>query len=79
MYRKVKWQELTAAQQVGIILIAIVQFALLGAALWDIRRRPATEINGSKLAWTLLSFINFIGPMTYFLIGRRRPGADHLE
>jgi len=76
MYRKVKWQELTAAQQVGIILMAIVQFALLGAALWDIRHRPAAEINGSKLAWTLLSFINFIGPMAYFLIGRRRPEAD---
>ena len=48
--------------------------ALLVAALSDIYRRPAQEINGSKWLWSVVAFANFmgIGPIAYFLFGRKR-------
>ena len=46
---------------------------LLAAALADIKRRPATQIRGSKRMWIALSFINWVlGPLAYFIFGRRR-------
>ncbi len=70
--RRKTWGELTIGQRVGTILLGIVQFALLGAAQIDIRRRPADEIRGPKALWTAVSFINFAGPIAYFVFGRRR-------
>jgi hypothetical protein len=69
---KKSWHELTDAQKSGIVLLATLQFTLLVAALWDIRRRPADQINGSKRMWTAVAFVNFIGPIAYFLFGRKR-------
>ena len=46
---------------------------LLAVTLIDIKRRPASQIRGSKRLWTTLSFINWvIGPVAYFIVGRRR-------
>jgi len=70
--RKMQWSELSAGQRLGIVLAGVVQIALLAAALFDIRRRPADEINGSKLLWTALAFVNFVGPIAYFVVGRKR-------
>jgi hypothetical protein len=54
------------------VLSSAVQAALLAAALVDVYRRPQEEIRGSKLAWILVSFVNFVGPVSYFLFGRKR-------
>jgi hypothetical protein len=70
--RKVQWSDLTAAQRRGIVLAGLVQLTLLAAALFDIRRRPAEQINGSKLLWAGLALVNFVGPIAYFLFGRKR-------
>ena len=70
--QKKQWSDLTTAQKAGVVLLGTVQLALLAAALVDIRRRPADEINGSKKAWVGISFINFVGPIAYFLFGRKR-------
>jgi hypothetical protein len=45
---------------------------LLAAALADIYRRPAEEIRGDKRLWAVVAFVNFVGPVSYFLFGRRR-------
>jgi hypothetical protein len=50
-----------------VVFLVVVQIALLVAALADIRRRPADNINGSKKLWVGLSFINFVGSIAYFL------------
>jgi hypothetical protein len=71
MNRK-KWQDLTLVQQISITLAATMQFLLLAAALWDIRHRAADEINGSKQVWTAAAFVNFVGPIAYFVFGRKR-------
>ena len=69
---KRKWGELSNRQRTGIVLSSTVQFGLLLAALVDLYRRPAEEVRGSKWAWTAVSFINFVGPISYFVFGRKR-------
>ncbi len=54
------------------MILVSIQISLLVSALSDIYHRPADQINGSKTAWTLLSFVNFIGPLAYFAFGRKR-------
>ena len=68
-----QWQDLTDLQKRGIVvLLGALQMTLLAAALIDIRRRPADAINGSKRLWTAVVFINGIGPIAYFVFGRKR-------
>jgi hypothetical protein len=67
-----RWSDLTSAQRIGIVLLGLLQLLLLSASLWDIRQRSADEINGSKQIWTAAVFVNFIGPIAYFLLGRKR-------
>ena len=55
--------------------IGIAQVSLMLAAQRDISKRPADQINGPKAAWRVAALINFIGPMGYFILGRKRPGA----
>ena len=52
---------------------AVVQVTLLAAAQIDITRRPKEQIRGAKLLWRILVLVNFIGPIAYFAIGRKRP------
>lgn len=72
MVTKRSWSDLTPTQQGAISLAGVLQVALLVAALVDLRRRPADQLNGSKRLWTLVAFINFFGPISYFLFGRKR-------
>ena len=68
-----QWQDLTDRQKRGIVILGALQLALLAASLIDIRRSPADAINGSKRLWTAVVFINGIGPIAYFVVGRKRP------
>jgi Phospholipase_D-nuclease N-terminal len=67
-----RWSELSSGQRTGIVLSGAVQVALLIAALVDIRRRLQEEIRGDKRLWTVAAFVNYVGPISYFLFGRRR-------
>lgn len=69
---KKRWNELARPQRIAALVAVSVQLSLLATAQVDILRRPAAEINGSKLFWRLVVFINFLGPMAYFLFGRKR-------
>jgi hypothetical protein len=71
MERK-KWQDLTPAQRKALTAGAGMQLVLLGAALLDIRRRSSAELRGGKRLWVPAIFVNFIGPVAYFLFGRKR-------
>ena len=70
--KKKRWQDFTPEQRTAIGILGAVQIALLGAALWDLHGRTAEEINGPKWLWTAVSFINFVGPVAYFLFGRKK-------
>jgi hypothetical protein len=76
MAKKKTWKEMPPSAKIGTIVVGIAQMSLLAAAQRDISRRPAELINGPKAAWRAASFINFIGPMGYFIFGRKRtPGS----
>ena len=74
--QKKQWSDMSRGQQVATIVTSLVQVGLLAAALWDIRHRPADQIKGTKAAWTAASFVNFAGPIAYFLFGRKPTAAS---
>jgi hypothetical protein len=53
---------------------AVMEAGLKAAALVDLRRRPADQINGSKRGWSLAMIANSAGliPASYFVFGIRR-------
>ena len=74
MAQRKSWSDMGTKQQLSVIVGGAVQVALLVAALVDIKRRPAELIRGRKALWMGLSFINYVGPLAYFIIGRKRTG-----
>ncbi|KMQ50912.1 hypothetical protein CHISP_2263 [Chitinispirillum alkaliphilum] len=54
----------------SLLIIAAVGITLLISALVSIKKRPIHLIRGKKVYWVLISFIDIIGPITYFLFGR---------
>ncbi|MCW5865385.1 MAG: PLDc_N domain-containing protein [Anaerolineae bacterium] len=53
-----------------LIPIVLLQLLLIVVALVDLVRRP--KVNGPKWVWVvIILLINFIGPIAYFLVGRR--------
>ena len=69
---KRKWSDLGDREKTMVLTMGSVQLSLLLTALADIYRRPAEEIHGSKRVWAAISFINFVGPISYFAFGRKR-------
>lgn len=69
--RMKRWDELSRVQRVSIVLAGTVQVGLQVAALVDLRRRSADRVRGEKRLWVAASFVNFVGPIAYFLRGRR--------
>ena len=67
-----RWGDLSSTQRKAVVLSGVVQLGLLVATLADIYRRPAREIRGQKRLWAAVAFVNYVGPISYFLFGRRR-------
>ena len=66
------WSDLTPQERTGMVVAASVQLALAAAAWTDLARRPAELVRGPKLVWAALIAVNFVGPIAYFVVGRRR-------
>jgi hypothetical protein len=69
--KKKSWKEMPPLARAGTLVAAVVQISLLIAAQRDISRRPAEQIRGSKAMWRMVSLINFVGPGSYFVFGRK--------
>lgn len=70
-----RWSDLSERSRRLIIAAAAVEACLKTAALIDMRRRPASEIRGSKRKWAIaVVLVNSFGavPISYFVFGRRR-------
>jgi hypothetical protein len=53
-----------------LVPVVLIELALMIAALVDLIRRPQTR--GPKWVWLLvILFVNFIGPIIYFVAGRK--------
>ncbi|WP_070120310.1 PLDc N-terminal domain-containing protein [Bacillus marinisedimentorum] len=51
--------------------LLVIQLLLMVLALVDLAK--AEQTNGSKIIWVfVIIFINLIGPVIYFLFGRRK-------
>ena len=70
-----KWSELSSRQRMAVGAVGAVELALAGAAYADLIRRPADEVNGSKGAWAAIIAVNVVGPIAYFVRGRKARGA----
>ncbi len=71
MSNKKKWSEISPARRWAMVAAGAVQLTLQAAALRDIAKRTPEQINGSKKLWVAASFLNFAGPIAYFMKGRR--------
>jgi hypothetical protein len=68
-----QWRNLSKRDRTAIGVAAVAEVVLAVAALIDIKRRPASQIRGSKRMWrTALAFPNLAVPISYFAFGRRR-------
>lgn len=51
--------------------VIVIQLILMATALIDVAR--SEETNGPKLLWVpIIIFISMLGPILYFVIGRKR-------
>ena len=68
---RLNWKTLNPAWKTVLVTAATVQVGLFAAAWADLSRRRPEAVNGSKAAWRAGLFVNTIGPMAYFLRGRK--------
>jgi hypothetical protein len=71
-----RWSDLSERNRKLIMAAAIAEAILKTAVVIDIRRRPASQIRGSKRIWIAAAvLVNSagVGPLSYFAFGRRRP------
>ncbi len=71
MGTKRRWKDLTKGQKIAVGVVGAAQVTLTAAAYRDLLRRPAEQVNGTKLAWGLALLVNWVGPIAYFLDGRK--------
>ena len=50
----------------------LINLALMIWTIWDIRHRSDDEIKGNRKLWMLAAFAPPIGPIAYFIFGRKR-------
>jgi hypothetical protein len=76
MSEKRRWSDLNERTRRLIVVAGVFEGILKVLALIDMKRRPGTEIRGSKARWAAaVVLINSVGaaPLAYFIFGRRNP------
>jgi hypothetical protein len=69
---KRKWKDLSSRQRIAIFGLGVVQLALASLAWRDLAHRPSTRVRGPKRLWGFVIAVNWIGPISYFAVGRKR-------
>ena len=69
---KKAWSDLSRTQQRAVVAAGAAEVVTTTAALRDLARRPAREVRGRKALWVLAFVVQPVGPIAYFLTGRRR-------
>jgi hypothetical protein len=63
---------MTPQQRSMAVTGAVIQLVLQWVALRDLRKRSAEEVKGPRWLWGVATFVNTVGPIAYFVFGRRR-------
>jgi hypothetical protein len=69
--RSKRWADLPILQKIGIIIGGTIQIGLLVVGLWDLAHRKPEEVRGDRRFWVGFMFVNWIGPLAYFVYGRK--------
>lgn len=71
-FKKV-WNSLNSEQRTIAGVIAAVDTAAKGYALWDLSRTDSSKLRGPKWLWTpVIGAVNTIGWLAYFVVGKKR-------
>ena len=73
---KKRWKDLSPRARRLILFGTTFETVLKVVALIDLKRRPADQVNGSKVRWAAAIVLVSSGglvPVLYLLRGRRRP------
>lgn len=54
------------------VAIGAVHLTAVGLTWRDLGRRPASQIRGKKVVWRVVSALNTLGSVGYWVFGRRR-------
>jgi hypothetical protein len=65
------WNEMSAGRKAGVLAMGTAQMALAATAWRDLAKRPAAAVNGRKGIWAAIIAVNWVGPIAYFVKGRR--------
>ena len=79
MAARQRWNGLSESTRKLIIVVAVAESILKGAALIDLKRRPANQVRGPKWLWApVIAVVNSAGivPISYFAFGRRPPPSQ---
>ncbi|GAA1160666.1 PLD nuclease N-terminal domain-containing protein [Nesterenkonia sandarakina] len=70
-HTKKQWKQMSPERRALSMALAAAQISLAVTAWIDLARRPAHQVNGKKSIWAGIIGINYVGPIAYFLKGRR--------
>jgi hypothetical protein len=79
MGAKRQWSDLSVRSRRLLVTAAVAESILKGAALVDLKRRPASQVRGPKWLWaTVVTVVSSAGvvPISYFVFGRRQPRSQ---
>ena len=79
MATRKQWSDLSPRTRRLLTTAAVAEGILKGAALVDLKRRPASQIRGPKWLWaTVVTVVSSAGvvPISYFVFGRRQPRSQ---
>ncbi len=76
-----RWSDLSPRTRWILTAAAVAEAGLKAAVLIDLRRRPASQVRGSKRLWASSMIVNSAGliPLAYFVFGRRSGQAGDTE
>jgi hypothetical protein len=79
MAARKQWSDLSPRTRSLLIGAAVAEGILKVAALIDLKRRPASQIQGPKWLWAaVVAVVSSAGvvPISYFVFGRRPPRSQ---
>ena len=69
--KRMSWSDMSSGQRAGVVVTGVIQMVLAITAWRDLASRSAERVNGPKGLWAAIIAVNWIGPIAYFIKGRR--------